>query len=263
MCFVLTLASVSGPLTLRSPPLIQRVCLRVLGRHHGRGIPGALQAGHGEGDGDVSARGRRPPVWCASCGVGCIIIDDTKQSISAITASTTSSAQRWLGSQVATCACSALIDWQPYCAPHQSPKVWHLCSGADSLQSDRLGCFNLSIAGHAEAVRFMKAFGVPMLVTGGAHHTHLMHVLVMSGYPSSTGLLMPMLSSYDMRPPLQVMIIRVQIELGHKPIWLAGCPPKWRLASMDNSMEATQHCQPSHWAAEAVGYMPQADSHRH
>ncbi len=46
------------------------------------------------------------------------------------------------------------------------------CSGADSLQSDRLGCFNLSIAGHAEAVRFMKAFGVPMLVTGGAHHTH-------------------------------------------------------------------------------------------
>ncbi len=41
------------------------------------------------------------------------------------------------------------------------------CSGADSLQSDRLGCFNLSIAGHAEAVRFMKAFGVPMLVTGG------------------------------------------------------------------------------------------------
>ena len=32
---------------------------------------------------------------------------------------------------------------------------------------DRLGCFNLSIEGHAEAVRFMKSFNVPMLVTGG------------------------------------------------------------------------------------------------
>lgn len=40
-------------------------------------------------------------------------------------------------------------------------------TGADSLQGDRLGTFNLSIAGHAEAVRFMKSFNVPMLVTGG------------------------------------------------------------------------------------------------
>lgn len=40
--------------------------------------------------------------------------------------------------------------------------------GADSLANDRLGCFNLSIAGHAEAVHFMKAFKLPLLVTGGA-----------------------------------------------------------------------------------------------
>jgi hypothetical protein len=40
-------------------------------------------------------------------------------------------------------------------------------AGADSLANDRLGCFNLSIAGHAEAVRFMKGFNVPLLVTGG------------------------------------------------------------------------------------------------
>mmetsp|Transcript_10284 Transcript_10284/g.17891 ORF Transcript_10284/g.17891 Transcript_10284/m.17891 type:complete len:428 (+) Transcript_10284:176-1459(+) len=39
--------------------------------------------------------------------------------------------------------------------------------GADSLSGDRLGCFNLSIKGHGEAVRFMKEFNVPMLVTGG------------------------------------------------------------------------------------------------
>ncbi len=41
-------------------------------------------------------------------------------------------------------------------------------AGADSLSGDRLGCFNLSLAGHAEAVRYMKSFGIPLLVTGGA-----------------------------------------------------------------------------------------------
>ncbi|CAD7697394.1 unnamed protein product [Ostreobium quekettii] len=43
--------------------------------------------------------------------------------------------------------------------------------GADSLAHDRLGCFNLSLKGHAEAVKFMKNFGVPMLVTGGGGYT--------------------------------------------------------------------------------------------
>jgi len=28
--------------------------------------------------------------------------------------------------------------------------------GADSLTGDRLGCFNLTLKGHAECVRFMK-----------------------------------------------------------------------------------------------------------
>lgn len=36
------------------------------------------------------------------------------------------------------------------------------------MASDRLGCFNLSLEGHRKAVEFMKAFNVPMLVTGGA-----------------------------------------------------------------------------------------------
>ena len=56
------------------------------------------------------------------------------------------------------------------------------CSGADSLQADRLGCFNLSIAGHAEAVRYMKAFGVPMLVTGGAQHLYSPYTLLLMRY---------------------------------------------------------------------------------
>jgi len=43
--------------------------------------------------------------------------------------------------------------------------------GADSLGGDRLGCFNLTVAGHAEAVRFVQAFGLPTLVTGGGGYT--------------------------------------------------------------------------------------------
>lgn len=43
--------------------------------------------------------------------------------------------------------------------------------GADSLSGDRLGCFNLSIRGHAECVAFVKSFNVPMLVLGGGGYT--------------------------------------------------------------------------------------------
>ncbi|GFZ42858.1 histone deacetylase [Saitozyma sp. JCM 24511] len=39
--------------------------------------------------------------------------------------------------------------------------------GADSLGCDRLGTFNLSIAAHGECVRFIKSFGLPLLVLGG------------------------------------------------------------------------------------------------
>jgi len=48
--------------------------------------------------------------------------------------------------------------------------------GADSLSGDRLcsvtgGCFNLTLDGHAECVRFVKSFGVPLLVLGGGGYT--------------------------------------------------------------------------------------------
>lgn len=43
--------------------------------------------------------------------------------------------------------------------------------GADSLAGDRLGCFNLSIEGHAECVRFVKSLNLPLLVTGGGGYT--------------------------------------------------------------------------------------------
>ncbi|EED95037.1 histone deactylase 1 HDAC Hda1p HDA1, partial [Thalassiosira pseudonana CCMP1335] len=43
--------------------------------------------------------------------------------------------------------------------------------GADSLTGDRLGCFNLSLKGHAECVKFTKSFNVPTLVLGGGGYT--------------------------------------------------------------------------------------------
>jgi len=50
---------------------------------------------------------------------------------------------------------------------HHPPTRPRHSAGADSLANDRLGCFNMSLKGHGEAVRFMKEFNVPMLVTGG------------------------------------------------------------------------------------------------
>jgi len=43
--------------------------------------------------------------------------------------------------------------------------------GADSLAGDRLGCFNLSIDGHSECVKFVKKLNIPLLVTGGGGYT--------------------------------------------------------------------------------------------
>jgi histone deacetylase 1/2 len=43
--------------------------------------------------------------------------------------------------------------------------------GADSLTGDRLGCFNMTLKGHAECVKYMKTFGVPLLLLGGGGYT--------------------------------------------------------------------------------------------
>ncbi|KAI1727951.1 histone deacetylase domain-containing protein [Ditylenchus destructor] len=52
-----------------------------------------------------------------------------------------------------------------------NPTAIVLQCGADSLGSDRLGCFNLSFDGHGECVRFVKSLGLPMLVLGGGGYT--------------------------------------------------------------------------------------------
>ncbi|PNW72318.1 hypothetical protein CHLRE_16g673150v5 [Chlamydomonas reinhardtii] len=51
------------------------------------------------------------------------------------------------------------------------PEAIVMQCGADSLAHDRLGCFNMSLRGHGEAIRFMKEFGLPMLITGGGGYT--------------------------------------------------------------------------------------------
>jgi histone deacetylase 1/2 len=57
-----------------------------------------------------------------------------------------------------------LVEWY-------RPQVILLQCGSDSLTGDRLGSFNLTIRGHAECVRFVKSFGIPMLVAGGGGYT--------------------------------------------------------------------------------------------
>ncbi|KAJ3031318.1 UNVERIFIED_CONTAM: hypothetical protein HDU68_005060 [Siphonaria sp. JEL0065] len=51
------------------------------------------------------------------------------------------------------------------------PSAIVLQCGADSLAGDRLGCFNLSMKGHAQALEFMKKFNVPILMLGGGGYT--------------------------------------------------------------------------------------------
>jgi histone deacetylase 1/2 len=52
-----------------------------------------------------------------------------------------------------------------------APGAVVLQCGADSLSGDRLGCFNLSVKGHADCVEYVRSFGVPMLVLGGGGYT--------------------------------------------------------------------------------------------
>lgn len=57
-----------------------------------------------------------------------------------------------------------IMDWY-------RPGAVVLQCGADSLAGDKLGCFNLSMKGHADCVRFMQSFDVPLIVLGGGGYT--------------------------------------------------------------------------------------------
>ena len=51
------------------------------------------------------------------------------------------------------------------------PHAIVVCSGADSLAGDRLGCFNLSLEGHSQCIEFLERFNLPLLVVGGGGYT--------------------------------------------------------------------------------------------
>jgi len=51
------------------------------------------------------------------------------------------------------------------------PSAIVLQCGADSLSGDRLGCFNLTLRGHAKCVEFMKRYKLPLMLLGGGGYT--------------------------------------------------------------------------------------------
>ena len=51
------------------------------------------------------------------------------------------------------------------------PSAIVLQCGADSLSGDRLGCFNLTLKGHAKCVEFMKKYNLPLMLLGGGGYT--------------------------------------------------------------------------------------------
>ncbi|KIV87040.1 histone deacetylase RPD3 [Exophiala sideris] len=54
---------------------------------------------------------------------------------------------------------------------YYQPAAVVLQCGGDSLSGDRLGCFNLSMKGHANCVQFVKSFNLPTLILGGGGYT--------------------------------------------------------------------------------------------
>lgn len=57
-----------------------------------------------------------------------------------------------------------IMDWY-------RPGAVVLQCGADSLAGDKLGCFNLSMRGHAACVSFLQSFNVPLMCVGGGGYT--------------------------------------------------------------------------------------------
>ncbi|GBE80179.1 histone deacetylase RPD3 [Sparassis latifolia] len=51
------------------------------------------------------------------------------------------------------------------------PSAIVLQCGADSLAGDRLGCFNLTMQGHANCVQYVRSQNIPMILVGGGGYT--------------------------------------------------------------------------------------------
>lgn len=51
------------------------------------------------------------------------------------------------------------------------PSVVVLQCGADSLSGDKLGCFNLTMHGHAQCVQYLRKQDIPLILLGGGGYT--------------------------------------------------------------------------------------------
>jgi len=51
------------------------------------------------------------------------------------------------------------------------PFVVVLQCGADSLAGDKLGCFNLTMEGHAYCVQYFRKTNLPLILLGGGGYT--------------------------------------------------------------------------------------------
>jgi histone deacetylase 1/2 len=51
------------------------------------------------------------------------------------------------------------------------PEAIVMQCGSDSLSGDRLGCFNLSVKGHGNCLKYVKNLNLPLLVLGGGGYT--------------------------------------------------------------------------------------------
>lgn len=51
------------------------------------------------------------------------------------------------------------------------PSAVVLQCGADSLAGDKLGCFNLTMHGHAHCVQFLRKQNIPLILLGGGGYT--------------------------------------------------------------------------------------------
>ncbi len=51
------------------------------------------------------------------------------------------------------------------------PEAIVMQCGSDSLSGDRLGCFNLSIKGHGNCVKYIRSLNLPLILLGGGGYT--------------------------------------------------------------------------------------------
>lgn len=91
-------------------------------------------------------------------------------------------------------------------------------AGADSLNGDKLGVFNLSIKGHASCLEYVKHFGLPMLVLGGGGYK-ISNVARCWAFETGTVLGAPP----PLPPPSSPFLRHTHESLHARPFTVPGC----------------------------------------